>query len=46
MDAKEIYEAFVQTVKVLHPAVETGIFGADMRVTLCNDGPVTFILRG
>ena len=46
MDAKEIYEAFVQTAKVLHPAVETGIFGADMRVTLCNDGPVTFILRG
>ena len=46
MDAKEIYKTFVQTARALHPAVETGIFGADMRVTLCNDGPVTFILRG
>lgn len=28
-----------------HPRVETGIFGADMKVHLVNDGPVTFWLR-
>ena len=28
------------------PSIETGIFGANMQVTLCNDGPVTFMLEG
>ena len=28
-----------------HPAVAAGIFGADMKVALLNDGPVTFWLR-
>ena len=27
-----------------HPDVATGIFGADMKVSLLNDGPVTFML--
>jgi D-tyrosyl-tRNA(Tyr) deacylase len=27
-----------------HPVVESGVFGADMQVTLTNDGPVTFWL--
>ncbi|HEB29171.1 MAG TPA: D-tyrosyl-tRNA(Tyr) deacylase [Porticoccus sp.] len=26
--------------------VATGVFGANMQVTLCNDGPVTFMLKG
>ncbi|MES9844051.1 MAG: D-aminoacyl-tRNA deacylase [Candidatus Sedimenticola sp. PURPLELP] len=28
-----------------HPRVETGVFGADMQVSLTNDGPVTFWLQ-
>ncbi|HEY4801926.1 MAG TPA: D-aminoacyl-tRNA deacylase, partial [Paraburkholderia sp.] len=28
-----------------HPIVETGEFGADMQVSLVNDGPVTFWLQ-
>jgi len=39
------FEHFVaECVKSL-PAVETGIFGADMKVSLVNDGPVTFWLE-
>ena len=44
--AQDIYDAFVRRARSLHPIIETGIFGADMRVKLSNDGPVTFILRG
>ena len=46
MDAKEIYDAFVRKARSLHPMIAAGIFGADMQITLCNDGPVTFILYG
>jgi D-tyrosyl-tRNA(Tyr) deacylase len=28
-----------------HPKVATGVFGADMKVSLINDGPVTFWLQ-
>ena len=28
-----------------HPRVQSGVFGADMQVSLTNDGPVTFWLR-
>lgn len=41
--AKECYETFVSLLKVRHPLVATGIFAADMQVSLCNDGPVTFL---
>jgi D-tyrosyl-tRNA(Tyr) deacylase len=44
-EARRLYEHFVTRAKVTHPAVETGIFGADMQVHLVNDGPVTFWLR-
>ena len=44
-NAKTIYDAFVDRAKTLHDQVETGIFAANMQVTLCNDGPVSFILR-
>lgn len=43
--ARPLYEAFVAHAHLLHSKVETGIFGADMQVSLCNDGPVTFILQ-
>ena len=43
--AKELYEKFVQALREKGVKVETGIFGADMKVYIENDGPVTFILR-
>jgi D-tyrosyl-tRNA(Tyr) deacylase len=40
-----IYEAFVrQAEQELGRKVQTGIFGADMKVSLLNDGPVTIII--
>ncbi|MBL4749939.1 MAG: D-tyrosyl-tRNA(Tyr) deacylase [Amylibacter sp.] len=36
-----LYDAFVKDFKALGIATETGQFGADMKVTLTNDGPVT-----
>ena len=40
-----LYEAFVSQMEILvRKPVETGEFGADMRVDLCNDGPVTIII--
>ncbi len=40
-----IYEKFIQQVQTqLAQTVQKGIFGADMKVTLCNDGPVTIII--
>mgnify|MGYP000737794675 CR=1 FL=1 len=48
--ANALYEFFVDYCKNLVPVVETGIFGADMQVSLENDGPFTVIfdenLRG
>jgi D-tyrosyl-tRNA(Tyr) deacylase len=42
---KRLYEYFVGAVKRLSLPVQTGIFQADMKVHLVNDGPVTFILE-
>lgn len=39
-----LYEYFVDECKKQIPVVQTGIFGADMKVSLLNDGPVTIIL--
>jgi len=44
-DAKPLYEHFVATLKKLGHRVETGIFQAEMLVSLVNDGPCTFILE-
>lgn len=44
-EANRLYEYFVRRLKengISH--VETGVFGADMKVELLNDGPVTIIL--
>ncbi len=43
--AKEFYEKFIYEMKKSNLKVENGIFGADMKVQLTNDGPVTFILE-
>lgn len=43
--AETLFLEFIQATKNLGVArVETGIFGANMQVTLCNDGPVTIWL--
>ena len=40
-----MYEAFIaETESVMGKPVATGVFGADMQVSLCNDGPVTLQL--
>jgi D-tyrosyl-tRNA(Tyr) deacylase len=38
------YETFVDALRRLGPRVATGEFGADMRVTSTNDGPVTILI--
>lgn len=40
-----LYEAFVISARAAHPLVQTGRFGADMKVHLINDGPVTLPLQ-
>jgi D-tyrosyl-tRNA(Tyr) deacylase len=43
--AEPLVDEFVQALTILGADVETGIFGADMRVELVNDGPVTILLE-
>ncbi len=43
--ANELYEYFCQKCEDNGIKVEKGIFGADMKVSLLNDGPVTIILE-
>lgn len=40
-----LFDHLVQQARAHYDKVETGRFGADMQVTLTNDGPVTFWLR-
>ncbi|MFO0550838.1 MAG: D-aminoacyl-tRNA deacylase [Polyangiaceae bacterium] len=44
LEAKPAFERFVEKVRARVPAVQTGIFAADMRVSVENDGPVTILL--
>ncbi|WP_321800100.1 D-aminoacyl-tRNA deacylase [Caballeronia sp. J97] len=44
-EGKRLFEYFVEQARAKHPVVETGEFGADMQVSLVNDGPVTFWLQ-
>lgn len=44
-EGKRLYEYFTAAVEKLGLPVQTGIFQADMKVHLVNDGPVTFILE-
>lgn len=43
-NAKVCYQQLVEMLKKSALTVETGHFGTDMQVSLCNDGPVTFLL--
>ncbi|HCI83501.1 MAG TPA: D-tyrosyl-tRNA(Tyr) deacylase, partial [Lachnospiraceae bacterium] len=42
--AEEIYQYIVEECRKAVPLVQTGIFGADMKVSLLNDGPFTILL--
>ena len=42
--AEELYEYLISEAKKIVPVVQTGVFGADMKVNLQNDGPFTVIL--
>ena len=42
--AKNMYEEFAKDCREIIPKVETGEFGADMKVSLVNDGPFTIVL--
>ncbi|HTT51104.1 MAG TPA: D-aminoacyl-tRNA deacylase [Streptosporangiaceae bacterium] len=43
--AEPLVDAVVAALRGLGARVETGVFGADMKVSLVNDGPVTIILE-
>ena len=43
--AKQLYQLFVEKLKLSGLKVATGIFGAMMQVEIDNDGPVTFLLE-
>jgi D-aminoacyl-tRNA deacylase len=44
-EGKRLFDDLVARAHAAHPRVATGRFGADMRVSLVNDGPVTFWLE-
>lgn len=44
-EGRSLYDYFVARARVAHALVQTGQFGADMKVQLVNDGPVTIPLR-
>jgi len=43
--SKLLFNYMVQKAKNNYMKTESGIFGADMQINLCNDGPVTFLLK-
>ena len=42
---RRLFDHLVKAARTRHERVETGVFGAHMRVSLTNDGPVTFWLE-
>ena len=44
-EGERLFDYLAENARLAHPAVETGRFGADMKVELVNDGPVTFWLE-
>jgi D-tyrosyl-tRNA(Tyr) deacylase len=44
-EAEQLYEFFLVEARKAHHDVACGRFGADMQVSLVNDGPVTFLLK-
>jgi D-tyrosyl-tRNA(Tyr) deacylase len=43
--AESLYQLALAELRRRHPVVAAGVFGADMQVSLTNDGPVTFLLE-
>ena len=44
-EARRLYDYLVAQARLLHPAVHTGQFGANMQLHLVNDGPVTIAVQ-
>lgn len=44
-EGERLFNEFVKQVKNKYQQIETGQFGADMKISLLNDGPVTFWLQ-
>ena len=44
-EANPLYDYMLAQLQLRHPRVASGVFGADMQVSLVNDGPVTFLLE-
>ena len=44
-EAAQLYDYTLAQLRRRHPLVASGVFGADMQVSLVNDGPVTFLLN-
>jgi D-tyrosyl-tRNA(Tyr) deacylase len=44
-EARALYDYMLARLQQRHPRVAAGVFGADMQVSLVNDGPVTFLLE-
>ena len=44
-DAERLYNRVLERIRAKHPTTVCGEFGADMQVSLQNDGPVTFLLQ-
>lgn len=42
---KFLFDYFVKKARENYSSIATGEFGANMQITLCNDGPVTFLLK-
>jgi D-tyrosyl-tRNA(Tyr) deacylase len=43
--AQPLVETFIRALRELGAPVQTGVFGADMRVELVNDGPITLLVE-
>jgi D-tyrosyl-tRNA(Tyr) deacylase len=44
-EAEVLYQYFLTQLSTHLPNAQSGIFGADMQVSLTNDGPITFLLK-
>ena len=44
-EAEQLYDYTLAQLRHHHPLAASGVFGADMQVSLINDGPVTFLLN-
>jgi len=45
IEAENLYDYFIDKIKESNLKIQSGVFGADMKVSLLNDGPVTFMLE-